>query len=121
VPYRVYVIELIGMPGQIAGDRRLYVGQSAKTPEERFAQHKSGGLLSNADVRKYGRRLVPELYARIRPLDARDAAERAEAALARSLRRRGYLVVGKHGEPVVIRATPNVPGPRKVSKTPRSA
>lgn len=118
VRYRVYVIELSGMPGQRSGDRRFYVGQSAKSPQERFAQHKSGGLLSNADVRKYGCRLVPELYERIGPFDVRGAAERAEAVLAKSLRRRGYVVIGKHGEPVVIRATPKAPPTPRIRKAP---
>ena len=101
--YRVYVIELVGMPGQIKGEKWVYVGQSAKTPSERFAQHKAGGWLANPDVRKYGQRLLPALYRKIPPLANRDAAERAEAALARALRERGFLVVGKHGKPVEIR------------------
>src|SRR5205823_55367 len=63
VLYTVYVIELVGMPGQRAGETRLYVGQSAKTPEQRFAQHKAGGSFSSPNVRKYGQRLVPRLYA----------------------------------------------------------
>jgi len=112
VPYRVYVIELAGMPGQGTADRWLYVGQSAKTPAERFAQHKAGGPFSNPDVRKFGRRLLPRLYEQIHPFEVRDAAERAEAALAQSLRNSGYEVVGKHGQPLVIRRTPKVPGPR---------
>ena len=100
--YRVYVVELIGMPGQLKGEKWVYVGQSAKTPSERFAQHKAGGRLANPDVRKYGQRLLPALYRKIPPLANRDEAERAEAALARALRERGFLVVGKHGKPVKI-------------------
>ena len=100
--YRVYVIELVGMPGQLKGEKWVYVGQSAKTPSERFAQHKAGGRLANPDVRKYGQRLLPALYRKIPPLANRDEAERAEAALARALRERGFLVVGKHGKPVKI-------------------
>ena len=46
---------------------------------------------------------MPALYRKIPPLANRDAAERAEAALARALHERGFLVVGKHGKPVEIR------------------
>jgi hypothetical protein len=97
------VVELAGMPYQPNGEKRVYVGQSAKTPSKRFTQHKAGGLLANPDVRKYGRRLLPALYETIRPLANRDEAERAEAALASMLRERGFVVVGKHGKPVEIR------------------
>jgi predicted DNA-binding WGR domain protein len=98
--YNVYVIELVGMPGQAPNDKWVYVGQSGKTPAERFDQHKAGGLLASRIVRKYGRRLLPALYRNIGPFDDRKAAERAEAALARDLRRRGYVVPGDHGRPV---------------------
>src|SRR5260370_1839388 len=91
------------MPGQLKGEKRVYVGQSTKTPSERFAQHKAGGRLANLDVRKYGQRLLPALYRKIPPLANRDAAERAEAALARALRELGFLVVGTHCKSVEIR------------------
>jgi hypothetical protein len=91
------------MPHQPKGEKWVYVGQTAKTPSERFAQHKAGGLFASPDVRKYGRRLLPALYRGIRPLANRDAAERAEAALALALRERGFVVIGKHGKAVEIR------------------
>ena len=94
------------MPGQLKGEKRVYVGQTAKSPSERFAQHKAGGRFANPDVRKYGQRLLPALYRKILPVANRDAAERAEAALARALRERGFFVVGKHGKPVEIRRHP---------------
>jgi predicted DNA-binding WGR domain protein len=98
--YRIYVVELAGMPGQAAHEKWVYVGQSAKTPAERFAQHKAGGFLSSRIVAKHGRRLLPALYRNISPFVSRAAAERAEAALAGELRRRGYVVPGEHGRPV---------------------
>jgi hypothetical protein len=91
------------MPHQQKGEKWVYVGQSAKLPSERFAQHKAGGLFANPDVRKYGHRLLPALYNTISPLANRDAAERAEGSLAAALRKRGFVVIGKHGKPVEIR------------------
>lgn len=45
--YNVYVIELsrdcVAEPCALAP---LYVGQTAHTPEQRFEQHKAGGLLA---------------------------------------------------------------------------
>lgn len=75
----------------------LYVGQTAKTPQERFAQHKSGhrnakGVkLSSEIVRKYGLYLRPSLYQHIGPL-SREEALAVEEGLALELRRKGYAV-----------------------------
>ena len=71
--------------------RCIYVGSTAKTPEERFKVHKAGGKQSSSIVRKYGRRLVPALY-RDLPLMTRPAAERKEKQLAKQLRAKGYTV-----------------------------
>jgi len=107
--YTVYVIELHRRV--YTEDRRfreanpqyngvlecLYVGQTAKTPQERFAQHKSGarsakGLKLSSDiVRKYGRYLRPSLYQHIGPLSRAEALE-VEEGLALELRRKGYAV-----------------------------
>ena len=69
----------------------VYVGSTAKTPEERFKVHKAGGKQSSSIVRKYGQRLVPTLY-RDLPLMTRPAAERKEKQLAKQLRAKGYTV-----------------------------
>jgi hypothetical protein len=107
--YTVYVIELSRKV--FTEDRRfreanphyngvlecLYVGQTAKTPQERLAQHKSGarsakGLKLSSDiVRKYGRYLRPSLYQHIGPLTRAEALE-VEEGLALELRRKGYAV-----------------------------
>ena len=39
----------------------IYVGMTGLTPEVRFANHKAG-TKSAAVVKRYGRRLLPELY-----------------------------------------------------------
>ena len=75
----------------------LYVGQTAKTPKERFDQHKSGHRnakghkLSSEIVRKYGLYLRPSLYQHIGPLSREEALE-VEEGLALELRRKGYAV-----------------------------
>lgn len=75
----------------------LYVGMTSKTPQERFAQHKSGARSSKGHklgsniVHKYGRYLRPSLYQDIGPLDRAEALE-VEKGLALELRRKGYAV-----------------------------
>ena len=75
----------------------LYVGQTSKSPLERFKQHKTGyrnakgQKLSSDIVRKYGRYLRPRLYQHIGPL-SRAEALKVEKGLALELRRKGYAV-----------------------------
>lgn len=75
----------------------LYVGQTSKTPQERYQQHKSGARsarghkLSSDIVRKYGLYLRPSLYQHIGPLSREEALE-VEEGLALELRRKGYAV-----------------------------
>ena len=69
----------------------VYVGSTARTPEQRFEVHKAGGKQSSSIVRKYGQRLVPALY-RDLPLMTRPAAERKEKQLSKQLRAKGYTV-----------------------------
>jgi hypothetical protein len=75
----------------------LYVGQTSKTPKERFVQHKTGyrnakgQKLSSTIVQKYGLYLRPSLYQDIGPLSRAEALE-VEKGLALELRRKGYAV-----------------------------
>ena len=107
--YTVYVIELSRKVFTV--DRKfreanpqyngvmecLYVGQTSKTPQERFMQHKTGyrnakgQKLSSNIVEKYGRYLRPSLYQDIGPLNRAEALE-VERGLAQELRRKGYAV-----------------------------
>ena len=100
--YHIYVIELDPAvlkirklrdenPDYVDGMQCLYVGQTARTPEERFEQHK-GGYKSNRYTRKFGRRLRPDIYERYNPLPTRERAEEMEERLAHKLRTRGYAV-----------------------------
>jgi hypothetical protein len=70
----------------------VYVGMSGLKPEERFANHKSG-IKAASVVRRYGIRLLPELYAHLNPMPF-EAAVEMEKDLAEDLRRAGYTVTG---------------------------
>lgn len=72
----------------------VYVGMTGIDPVKRFKKHKAG-YKSSRYVRKYGMRLIPELYEDLNPLTY-DEAVIAEQGLARKLRNEGYAVVGGH-------------------------
>ncbi|MGE5244958.1 MAG: hypothetical protein ACM3SQ_12085 [Betaproteobacteria bacterium] len=88
----MYVVYLRNPLGD--GRAGYYVGMTGLTPEERFENHKSG-IKAARVVRRFGERLVPRLYAHLNPMSY-EKAQRMEAALADSLRKRGYLVFGGH-------------------------
>ena len=64
------------------------------TPDERFANHRSG-IKAAAEVKRYGIRLLPELFAHLNPMPY-EAALQMEKDLAADLRRAGYAVAGGH-------------------------
>lgn len=72
----------------------VYVGMTGLTPEERFENHRNGVKAAYA-VRRFGIRLLPELYAHLNPMPFEAAAE-MERDLAEDLRRAGYTVTGGH-------------------------
>lgn len=72
----------------------VYVGMTGLTPEERFANHKAGTKAAWA-VKRYGLRLLPELYEHLNPMPY-EAAAQMEKDLAEDLRRAGYTVTGGH-------------------------
>lgn len=95
--YRVYVIELDAKASRRSrpGSTCLYVGETADTPEERFAEHLRGHKASRV-VRRYGLRLRPDIY-RLFPLArTRPESRRLEARVAERLRLQGYVVFGGH-------------------------
>jgi len=63
-------------------------------PEERFANHQQG-IKSATVVKRFGLRLLPELYAHLNPMPF-EAAAQMEQDLAEDLRRAGYTVAGGH-------------------------
>ena len=72
----------------------LYVGRTGLAPEERFANHKAG-LKDATLVKRYGIRLLPELYEHLNPMPF-EAAVQMEKDLADDLRGAGYTVMGGH-------------------------
>ena len=72
----------------------VYVGMTGLTPEERFANHKAGTKAAWV-VKRYGLRLLPELYEHLNPMPY-EAAAQMEMELAEYLRLAGYVVTGGH-------------------------
>ena len=70
----------------------VYVGMTGLQPEERFANHKRG-YKSAWTVKRYGVRLLPEMYECFNPMPFQAAAE-MEQGLAEDLRAEGYTVTG---------------------------
>lgn len=64
------------------------------TPEERFANHKAG-IKDARLVKRYGIRLLPELYEHPNPMPFK-AAVQMEKDLTEDLRQAGYTVTGGH-------------------------
>jgi len=77
-------------PHWLPGKLCVYVGMTGLTPEERFRKHLQGEK-DAWFVRKYGRRLLPDLYRHFNPMPY-DLARVMEPELARQLREQGYGV-----------------------------
>ena len=69
----------------------VYVGQTSKSPDDRFDQHKAG-IHANRYAKKYGLRLRYKLFEQYNPIATRKEAEYKEALLGEHLRKRGYAV-----------------------------
>jgi hypothetical protein len=70
----------------------LYVGLTGLPVDHRFENHKNG-YKSARLVRRYGDRLLPELYEHLNPMPYEHAVQ-MEKDLAEDLRAQGYAVVG---------------------------
>jgi hypothetical protein len=81
-------------PGRDPKKPCVYVGMTGLTPEERFANHKAG-IKDASLVKRYGIRLLSELYQHLNPMPY-EAAATMEVDLAEDLRRAGYTVTGGH-------------------------
>jgi len=88
--YSVYVVLL-----SISGRDAYYVGLTGLTPEERFKRHKHNIQAGKGWVKKYGVRLVPELYEHLNPMFYEEAV-RTERKLFDELKQRGWDVYGGH-------------------------
>jgi len=91
--YSIYIIELSrACTKEPCAFAPLYVGQTAHTPEQRFAQHRAGGKLAAGKPHKFGIKLRLDLMKGIGPFSTRKDAEAAERAVAQALERRGHRV-----------------------------
>ena len=70
----------------------VYVGMTGLPVDHRFENHKKG-YKSAWVVKKYGVRLMPELYEHLNPMPF-EAAAQMEIELAEDLRAQGYTVTG---------------------------
>ena len=70
----------------------VYVGMTGLPVEHRFENHRHG-YKSAWVVKKYGKLLLPELYAHLNPMPF-EAAVQMELELAEDLRIGGYTVMG---------------------------
>jgi hypothetical protein len=70
----------------------VYVGMTGIPPSERFQNHQDGYKASHY-VRKYGLRLLPDLYEYLNPMPYAAACQ-MERDLAADLRDQGYTVCG---------------------------
>jgi hypothetical protein len=70
----------------------VYVGMTGLRPEERFWNHKHGEKAART-VKRFGLRLLPELFAHLNPMPF-EAAAQMEKELAEDLREQGYTVAG---------------------------
>jgi hypothetical protein len=101
--HHVYVVLL---DAEAAKDRKLlranpnrdpakpcvYVGMTGLPPAERFWNHRNG-IKAARIVRRFGSRLLPELYECFNPMPF-EAAGQMERELAEDLRKQGYTVAG---------------------------
>lgn len=85
----VYVILLDGYAKYRYG---LYVGQTSRTVENRFAQHREGGRLSAKCHRKM-KMLLPSLFGHLNPLSTKEAKQ-IEEELADAFRAVGIRTEG---------------------------
>jgi predicted GIY-YIG superfamily endonuclease len=98
--WTVYVIELDKTAVTNPGKGYVYVGETSRTPEERFTQHQEGarnkhGRLYAGVVKQHGIRLRPDLAPRQKYFD-QASAKRGEKEHFELLKSKGFNVKGGH-------------------------
>ncbi len=93
--FRLYVIELQLFNEEATAVSEVYVGETSKSIEARFEQHKQGGEFAVRRVTEHGTRLRHDLIPK-QLYFSREASKSAEARLAEKLRIRGFKVYGGH-------------------------
>ncbi len=105
--YREYYVYVVDLDKSIFGDKKkfreenpqyipgkpcVYVGQTSRTPIERFESHKRGHKAGKGFVRDYGRYLKKRRIPDQNPHSTRSSALRREKQLAEILKKRGWAV-----------------------------
>jgi hypothetical protein len=94
--YTIYVINLVDDSATGLGlGKWVYVGETSKTPEERFAEHKAG-VRHNEAARDYGQDLNYGLMSAIPQVRFKQDSLWLEAHTGEALREDGYEVEGAH-------------------------
>lgn len=98
--WHVYVVELDKSAVSDPGKGYVYVGETSKSPEERFIEHTTGkrnqrGPLYSSVVLRHGVRLRPDLAPKRVYFDSA-SSKRAEKETYDRLEARGYIVRGGH-------------------------
>ncbi len=98
--WSVYVIELDNAAVPNPGEGYVYVGETSRTPEERFKQHREGarnkhGRLYANVVKKHGVKLRPDLAPHEKYFD-QASAKRGEKEHFELLKSKGFNVKGGH-------------------------
>ncbi len=95
---RVYVVRLSDEIGQrqYAKYPNVYVGRSARAPEDRFFQHKAGIKKGRGYVYRYGEWLMFRLFRNLPTFYSEEDVLEAEREMGRRLEARGYTVWGAY-------------------------
>jgi len=94
--YTIYIVNLVDDPApDLATGKWVYVGETSKTPEKRFDEHKNG-IRANKDAREHGRDLNYDLMKDIPQVRFKQDSKWLEAQTGEELRSRGYVVEGAH-------------------------
>ena len=94
--YTIYIIDLVDESGSgPAPGKWVYVGETSKTPEERFDEHKSG-TRDNKDAREHGRDLNYDLMKDIPQVRFKQDSKWLEADTGQKLRDCNFVVDGAH-------------------------
>ena len=94
--YTIYIINLVDESGSGPEPGKwVYVGETSKTPEKRFDEHKNG-IRANKDAREHGRDLNYDLMKDIPQVRFRQDSIWLEADTGEKLRDGGYVVEGAH-------------------------
>ena len=94
--YTIYIVNLVSESGSdpVPG-KWVYVGETSKTPEERFDEHKNG-IRDNKATRDHGRDLNYDLMKHIPQVRFKQDSKWLEAHAGEKLRDCGYKVEGAH-------------------------